>query len=107
MLPFSAVSGGDAATIEYAVAELKVKDMIICGHTRCDTMGALLHPGHLDGFSTVNNWLTYEQATGRISEEDYGHITDKASRLTATVEENVLVQIQILRTHPSVATVVS
>ena len=107
MLPFSAVSGGEAATIEYAVAELKVKDMIICGHSLCDAMDALLHPGHLDGFSAVNNWLTYAQATGRIIEEDYGHITDKASRLTATVEENVLVQIQILRTHPSVATVVS
>jgi hypothetical protein len=101
--PFSAVSGGEAATIEYAVAELKVKDMIICGHSLCNAMATLLHPGHLDGFSAVNNLLTYAQATGRIIEDDYGHITDKASRLTVTVEENVLVQVENLRTLPGVA----
>ena len=88
--PFGAVSGGEAATIEYAVAVLKVKDIIICGHSLCGAMDGLLHPGHLDGLSAVNNWLTYAQATGRIIEENYGHVTDKASRLTATVEENVL-----------------
>ena len=70
-------------------------------------MDGPLHPGHLDGLSAGNNWLTYAQATGRIIEENYGHITDKASRLTATVEENVLVQIENLRTHPSVAAAAS
>ena len=33
--PFSAVSGGEAATIEYAVAGLKVKGRIICGLSLC------------------------------------------------------------------------
>jgi carbonic anhydrase len=56
----------------------------------------------LDGFSAVNNLLTYAQATGRIIEDDYGHITDKVSRLTVTVEENVLVQVENLRTLPGV-----
>ncbi len=105
--PFSAVSGGEAATIEYAVAGLKVKDIIICGHSLCGAMDGLLYPAHLDGLSAVTNWLTYAQATGRIIEENYGHVTDKASRLTATVEENVLVQIENLRTHPSVAAATS
>ena len=35
--------------------------------------------------------------------ENYVHITDATARLTATVEENVLVQLENLRTHPSVA----
>ena len=105
--PSGAVSGGEAATIEYAVAVLKVKDIIICGHSLCGAMDSLLHPGQLDGLNAVNNWLTYAQATGRIIEENYGHVTDKASRLTATVEENVLVQIENLRTHPSVAAAAS
>lgn len=105
--PSGAVSGGEAATIEYAVAVLKVKDIIICGHSLCGAMDGLLHPGHLDGLSAVNNWLMHAQATGRIIEENYGHVTDRASRLTATVEENVLVQIESLRTHPSVAAAAS
>ena len=57
----------------------------------------------MDGFSAVNNLLTYSQATGRIIEDDYGHNTDKAFRLTVTVEENVLVQVENLRTLPGVA----
>jgi carbonic anhydrase len=35
--------------------------------------------------------------------ENYEHISEDKARLTATVEENVLVQLEHLRTHPSVA----
>lgn len=35
--------------------------------------------------------------------ENYGHIVEEKARLTATVEENVLVQLEHLRTHPAVA----
>ena len=105
--PFGTVAGGEAATIEYAVAALKVKDIIICGHSLCGAMDGLLHPGKLDRLSAVSTWLTYAKATGTIIEENYGHVTDEASRLTATVEENVLVQIESLRTHPTVAAAVS
>jgi carbonic anhydrase len=105
--PYGAASGGEAATVEYAVAALKVKDIIICGHSLCGAMDGLLHPDKLDGLTAVDSWLTYAQTTARIVEENYGHITEKAARLTATVEENVLVQIENLRTHPSVAAAVS
>jgi carbonic anhydrase len=43
----------------------------------------------------------------RIINESYEHITDPQARVTATVEENVLVQLENLRTHPSVATALS
>ena len=33
-----AVSGGEAATIEFAVSALGVKDIIICGHSHCGAM---------------------------------------------------------------------
>jgi carbonic anhydrase len=32
--PFGASNGGEVATIEYAVAVLGVKDIIICGHSQ-------------------------------------------------------------------------
>ena len=35
--------------------------------------------------------------------ENYKHLENGAPRLTATIEENVLVQLENLRTHPSVA----
>lgn len=105
--PYGAVAGGEAATIEYAVAVLKVTDVIVCGHSHCGAMDALLHPDQLNGLSAVRAWLNHAEATARIIRENYGHIADGNARLTATVEENVLVQLENLRTHPSVAAAAS
>ncbi len=101
--PYGSVSGGEAATIEYAVCALKIKDIIICGHSHCGAMNGLLHPEQLGELPAVRQWLTHAEATARIMKENYPHITDDMPRLTATVEENVLVQLENLRTHPSVA----
>jgi carbonic anhydrase len=101
--PYGQAAGGEAATIEYAVCALKVKDIIVCGHSHCGAMHGLLHPETLGELPAVRQWLTHAEATARIMRENYQHITEAASRLTATVEENVLVQLENLRTHPSVA----
>src|SRR5437764_2936940 len=42
--PHSAASGGEAATIEFAVTAVGVKDIILCGHSDCGGMKALLQP---------------------------------------------------------------
>jgi carbonic anhydrase len=49
----------------------------------------------------VKGWLTHADATRRVIKENYSHLTDSAL-LTATIEENVLVQLENLRTHPAV-----
>jgi carbonic anhydrase len=95
--------GGEAATVEYAVAVLKVRDIIVCGHSHCGAMNGLLHPESLKGLTSVESWLTHAQSTARIIHENYAHLSDPQARLTATVEENVLCQLENLRTHPSVA----
>lgn len=101
--PYGAVAGGEAATIEFAVCALKIKDIIVCGHSHCGAMNGLLYPEQLGGLPAVRQWLTHAEATARIMKENYQHITEEMPRLTATVEENVLVQLENLRTHPSVA----
>jgi carbonic anhydrase len=101
--PHGATNGGEAATIEYAVAALHVKDIIICGHSHCGAMAGLLHPEILQDLSSVSAWLQHAEATRRIIKENYTHITEERARVTATVEENVLVQLENLRTHPAVA----
>ena len=100
--PYGASSCGEAATIEYAVAVLGVRDIIVCGHSHCGAMAALLHPEQVAELPAVKNWLSHAECTARIIKENYSHITDKQARVTATVEENVLVQLESLRTHPSV-----
>src|SRR6266550_2950489 len=42
--PYGSMQGGSTATIEYAMAVLKVPHIIICGHTDCGVMRAVLHP---------------------------------------------------------------
>jgi carbonic anhydrase len=100
--PYGAANGGEGATIEYAVAALDVKDIIICGHSHCGAMKGLLDPDSLWELPQVSQWLSHAEATRRIMRENYTELTDN-DLLTATVEENVLVQLENLRTHPSVA----
>ncbi|QGJ70715.1 Carbonic anhydrase [Planctomycetales bacterium 10988] len=105
--PYGAVNGGEAATIEYAVSVLGITDIVICGHSHCGAMSGLLAPESLETLPSVRSWLTYADSTGRIIQENYQHLTDPSARLTATVEENVLIQLKNLQTHPSVASALS
>jgi carbonic anhydrase len=100
--PYGAGGGGEEATIEYAVEGLGVPDIIVCGHSGCGAMSALLNPDGLKRMPAVAKWLGHAESTRRIMTDKYGHLTDDAL-LTATVEENVLVQLENLRTHPAVA----
>jgi carbonic anhydrase len=100
--PHRASNGGEAATIEYAVLALGVKDIIVCGHSHCGAMKGLLHPEDVADLPAVSSWLSHAETTRRIIKENYSDLDDKA-RLTAAIEENVLVQLENLRTHPAVA----
>lgn len=105
--PYGAIAGGEAATIEYAVSVLNVKDIVVCGHSHCGAMAGLLDQSQIEKLTAVRSWLSHAESTLRIIEENYTHITNPDARLTATVEENVLVQLENLRTHPSVAAALS
>ena len=99
--PHGAGNGGEAATIEFAVAALGVRDIIICGHSHCGAMQGLLKPEQVAALPAVSSWLSHAETTRRIMRENYGHL-DGDRLLTATVEENVLVQLENLRTLPAV-----
>ena len=101
--PYGAVEGGEAATIEYAIAALEIKNVIVCGHSFCGAMSGLLSLDKLESLPAVTAYLKHADATRRIMDENYSEVTDFDERLYRTVEENVLVQMQHLRTHPVVA----
>jgi carbonic anhydrase len=101
--PYGAVAGGEAATIEYAVAVLQVRDIVLCGHSHCGAMNALIEGQGLDNLPAVKKFLQHAESTRRIVTENYEHEMDAAKRLTLTIQENVLVQLENLRTHPAVA----
>lgn len=100
--PYGDVQQGEAATIEFAVRVLGVKDVIICGHSRCGAMSGLLDTTQLENLPAVRSWLSHAESTRRLVEERHQHVTEPAARLAAAVEANVLVQLDHLKTHPSV-----
>jgi carbonic anhydrase len=100
--PYSDINGGVTATIEYAVAVLNVRHIIVCGHSDCGAMKALLHPEKLQGLPSVKSWLKNAARAEVVVRENHPDLDD-AARIDALIEENVLAQLDNLRTHPCVA----
>src|ERR1700761_8793046 len=99
--PHGAGNGGEAATIEFAVVALGVKDIIVCGHSHCGAMQGLLNPSQVAQLPALSSWLSHAEMTRRIMLENYGHL-EESNLLNAAVQENVLVQLENLRTLPAV-----
>ncbi|QHS53353.1 carbonic anhydrase [Edaphobacter sp. 12200R-103] len=95
--------GGVSAVIEYAVSALKVKHVAICGHSDCGAMKALLDPGSLESLGSVKNWMRNAEAAMNVTDSLAPANESPLDRLKRLTEENVLLQLQHLRTHPSVA----
>jgi carbonic anhydrase len=102
IVPHPTMPGGTAAAIEYAVEILQVPDVIVCGHTHCGAIQALLDPPSMDRIPLVKRWLAQNERVRDIVRERYGHLEGPA-RTTAAVEENVLVSLENLRTFPFIA----
>ncbi|MFO0844146.1 MAG: carbonic anhydrase [Gemmataceae bacterium] len=104
--PHGAAGGGEGATIEYAVSVLKMRNIIVCGHYHCGAMHALLNADNLADLPAVRAWFSHAEATRRIVKERFRQLSPQEQEKLA-IETNVLVQIDNLRTHPSVAAAVA
>ena len=96
--------GGVSAVVEYAVSALRVTDIVICGHTDCGAMKALSDPAGngLDEMPTVRSWLR-NAAAARTVARSLSSVSPQRDPMRLLVEQNVLLQLTHLRTHPSVA----
>lgn len=100
--PFGAANGGEGAAVEYAIHALGIEQIIVCGHSHCGAMKGLLQLGKLEEeMPLVYSWLRHAEATRRLVSESY---SDRQGEelLEITTAENVLTQIENLRTYPVV-----
>ncbi|RYZ66027.1 MAG: carbonic anhydrase [Proteobacteria bacterium] len=100
--PFAQANGGVSSAVEYAVVALGVTDIIVCGHSGCGAMGALLKPGSLDEMPNVAAWLRHSHAAQGVVHNCYPNLPDEEKQRVLALE-NVVCQLAHLRTHPSVA----
>ncbi|AFZ31241.1 Carbonate dehydratase [Gloeocapsa sp. PCC 7428] len=98
--PYGATNGGECAAVEYAIHALGIKEVIVCGHSHCGAMKGLLKLDKLEEeMPSVYQWLKHAEATRRMMKENYQDYEGE-KLLQATVEENVLTQLENLRTYP-------
>lgn len=101
--PHDAPPSGEAATIEYAVKVLKVQEIVVCGHSHCGAVNALLQPESLRDLPNVRDWLRYGEVTLHEVEQLAKSAGAPRDLLTAAIECNVRVQLDNLRTYPFIA----
>ncbi len=94
--------GGVTATIEFAVVGLRVPNNIVCGQSGCGANTGMLHPESLENMPHVKNWLDRHAEPVREILAQAGRLGGP-DELAQAVDANVLVQLENLRTHPSVA----
>lgn len=101
--PVGSGCDGIGASIEYAVSVLNVDHIIVCGHSRCGAMAALLNMDSVKALPAVKHWLSFAEATRTILEAHRDNL-DEADTLDYCTRMNLSVQLGHLKTLPSVAT---
>ncbi|MBD2169197.1 carbonic anhydrase [Calothrix membranacea FACHB-236] len=100
--PFGATNGGEGATIEYAIQALDIQQIIVCGHSHCGAMKGLMKLDKLRvEMPLVHDWLKYAEATRRLVKDNYSNYEGE-ELLEIIIAENVLTQIENLRTYPAI-----
>ncbi|MFJ8691664.1 carbonic anhydrase [Streptomyces roseolilacinus] len=87
---------GEAATIEYAVEVLGVRDVVVCGHSHCGAVGALVRGDDLSAVPAVREWLAHAAPEPSPGPADDPTVAD-------AVQHHVLAQLLRLRSYPCVA----
>ena len=87
------------AAVEYAVLYLGVEHVVICGHTDCGGIRALDEPPDWSRAPHIARWIDY--ARPAKTKVEASGVPAEAHHL-ATVRENVLLQLENLRSYDPV-----
>jgi carbonic anhydrase len=89
------------AVLEFAVMTLKVKHIIVCGHTDCGGVLKVDDPPSISDMPALSRWLDHIQPARRDVDAT-SHDLAPAERHHAIVERHVVNQLTNLRSYPFV-----
>src|SRR5688572_29022646 len=91
----------EAAAIEFATCSLRVNDIIVCGHSECGAMRALLEGAENALTPHLTAWLRH--ADGALRQIREGVQTESSLAVHNQLSQlNVLLQLEHLRSYPLV-----
>ncbi|KAI1633511.1 carbonic anhydrase [Biscogniauxia mediterranea] len=89
-----------SAVIEYAVAHVKVKHVVLCGHTGCGGAAAALAGARVGG--VLDTWLTPLRALRAAHRDELDAIADDKARAARIAELNVEAGVAVLMANATV-----
>ncbi|KAI1366915.1 carbonic anhydrase-like protein [Xylaria arbuscula] len=89
-----------SAVIEYAVDQLKVKHVVLCGHSACGGAAAALGDQRVGG--VLDTWLTPLKAIRNAHKEELMAITDEKARIIRLAELNVEAGMKVLMANMTI-----
>ncbi|MFD3416700.1 carbonic anhydrase [Streptomyces decoyicus] len=87
---------GETATIEYAVRVLGIRDVIVCGHSHCGAVNALVSGDDLSGVPAVQGWLEHAASQPETT-------APPSPDLAEAVQRHAVAQLERLHAHPCIA----
>jgi len=108
--PSGAMPGGVSSTIEYAVAVLHVRHIVVCGHSDCGAIRAVLPADpkdprakrDLSRLPLTAKWLGYVEPAWKYLPPGISQ-SDIPTLHVALIRANVIAQLENLKTHPEVS----
>ena len=92
---------GVTATIEYAVDALRVKHVIVCGHSDCGAMKAALDRKSLENLPKARRWLEHVEVAFAYR-QPLNPADGESAELAALIRGNVVAQLTNLQAQPPV-----
>ncbi|UUO04731.1 carbonic anhydrase [Blastopirellula sp. J2-11] len=106
LIPRHGQASGEAATIEYAIKALRVQDIVVCGHSQCGAMNAILQTGSCDQLPAVAAWLQNADGLAQRTLQRHGEQSPERM-LELVIQENVRMQLENLQALRCVADALS
>ncbi|MRG95753.1 carbonic anhydrase [Polyangium spumosum] len=93
----------EASAIEYSINHLPVKHIVVCGHSHCGAMGAVLAGrDKLKGVPNLKEWLSHaEPSFARLVRSPF--IKNELPPADRLSQANVLQQIDHILTYPGIS----
>lgn len=98
---------GVSATIQYAVEVLKIRDIIVCGHSHCGAIKGLfdkMDPGEL---TILRRWLQWGEQAKQITLSAAKEGISQAELYRVTEQVSVIMQLNHLMSYPAVKKLVA